>query len=264
MDMTRCPQTEDEFAAYFYALIGRTPGGPANDYEAVLSALYPWNGQLLMIPPGVGPGIKQYPGAPFFGLTQQYSGTPKARVFLPADTPDDLGYYTRCMQYVDDAAHTLSASKKQPTAQSTGLVWAWYLAGPDNAYAPIQGPDAGSGTTPPAGDYQDQIDALNDRLEALEASNATLEASNATLEERLTVVETALAGGFHAHGPVNLPIVLESLTSLRCKGDIDVTVKPGQATPPDMSAGDPPDAATIVMARELLRRLRERLEVDEP
>src|SRR6188768_1823660 len=110
-DMTRCPQTAEEFRDYFYALIGRAMGGPANDYEAVLSALYPWNGQMLMIPPGVGPGIKQYPGAPFFGLTQQFSGGPKARVFLPTNTPDELGYYTRCEQYVDDAAQTYSKTK---------------------------------------------------------------------------------------------------------------------------------------------------------
>jgi len=148
-DMTRCPQTAEEFRDYFYALIGRAMGGPANDYEAVLSALYPWNGQMLMIPPGVGPGIQQYPGAPFFGLTQQYSGGPKARVFLPTNTPDELGYYTRCEQYVDDAAQTYSKTKTQPTAASTGLMWAWYLAGPENAYAPIMGPDTpdGGGST---------------------------------------------------------------------------------------------------------------------
>jgi hypothetical protein len=42
------------------------------------------------------------------------------------------------------------------------------------------------------------------------------------------------------------------LTSLRCKGDIDVEVKRGDAMPPDMSAADPPDAATIAILRKLL------------
>ena len=37
-----------------------------------------------------------------------------------------------------------------------------------------------------------------------------------------------VGAAFRAHGPVNLPIVLESLTSLRCVGDIDVDVKPGR------------------------------------
>ena len=141
-DMNRCPQTVDEFRDYFYALIGRSMGAPADDFEAVLTRLYSWYGQSLMIPPGVGPGIVQSPDAPFYGLTQQFSGVPKARVFLPTVTPDELGYYTRCMQYVDDDPHG-----------SGGLVWAWYLAGPDNAYAPVHGPDEGgdSGHAPSGG-----------------------------------------------------------------------------------------------------------------
>jgi hypothetical protein len=147
-DMAKCPQTEQEFCEYFYALIGKSLGQPANDFEQVLSRAYPWNGQSLMIPPGVGPGIRQQPGAPFYGLTQQFSGQPKARVFLPSNTPDDLGYYTRCMQYVDDAVGTFKRTKRQPTAQDANLVWAWYLAGPDNAYAPLQ-PAEGGGTVPP-------------------------------------------------------------------------------------------------------------------
>jgi hypothetical protein len=132
-DMNRCPQTVEEFAEYFYTLIGKQRGAPANDYEQVLMRAYPWQGQTLMIPAGVGPGITQPPYAPFFGLTQQFSGVPKARVFLPTSTPDDLGYYTRCMQYVSDAP-------------GGGLMWDWYLAGPENAYTPVLPPDV----APPA------------------------------------------------------------------------------------------------------------------
>ena len=74
------------------------------------------------------------------------------------------------------------------------------------------------------------------------------------LTQRMVTIEAALANGLHAHGPVNLPIVVESLTSMRAKGDIDVAVKPGQASPPDMAAADPPDAVTIAILRRLLDR----------
>ena len=149
-DLNRCPQTEGEFAEYFYTLIGQQQGAPAHSWESVLSATYVWKGQWLRIPDGVGPGITQPPDAPFFGLTQQWSGGPKGRVFLPTNTPDDLGYYTRCMQYLDDApgtyAATAAAGKPSPNFQSvkTGsLVWAWYyVAG--TAYAPVTGADGNS------------------------------------------------------------------------------------------------------------------------
>lgn len=240
-DMTRCPQTEAEFRDYFYALIQRTFGAPATDWEAVMSAAYPWGDDRLPIPEGVGPGITQQPGAPFFGLTQQYSGAPKGRVFLPSNTPDELGYYTRCEQYLDDAAQTYSKSQQQIDPKSTGLVWAWYLAGPANAYAPIQGPDAGGGTTPPpsggGGLTEAQVQAM------IDASLAPLIAQ--------------LAQPLRAHGPVNLPIVFESLTSLRCKGDIDVDVKPGQATPPPDTSSEPSDLATVVMLKKLVARRNE-------
>jgi hypothetical protein len=196
-----------------------------------------------MIPPGVGPGILQPPDAPFFGLTQQYSGGPKGRIFLPTDVPDDLGYYTRCLQYLDDAVGTYEKSKTPVSASSTGLVWSWYwVAGQE--YAPVTGADGG-GTVPP------DTSALEARVTALEEVSAAMGEEMDDLVQRVTKIEHALMDGLHAHGPINLPIVLESLTSLRCKGDIDVAVKPGQATPPDMSAGDPPDAATIAILRKL-------------
>ena len=81
---------------------------------------------------------------------------------------------------------------------------------------------------------------------------AALEEAYAAMADDLLEMQTILAGGLHAHGPINLPIVLESLTSLRCKGDIDVQVKPGQAIPPSMDSSDPPDAATIAILRRLI------------
>lgn len=75
---------------------------------------------------------------------------------------------------------------------------------------------------PPTNDTQEQIDALADRVE-------TLEAMVLAQGDELATLTAALAQGFHAHGPVNLPIVFQSITSLRAKGDIDVNVIPGQA-----------------------------------
>jgi hypothetical protein len=86
----------------------------------------------------------------------------------------------------------------------------WAKCGPPPI--PTAGPEPGPDPEPPP------PDDLTARVEALEAQMAALEAT--------------LAGGFHANGLVNLPVVLESLTSLRARGDIDVEVKPGQATPP--------------------------------
>jgi hypothetical protein len=246
-DMTRCPQTEEEFQEYFYTLIGRTYGAPADGWEAVMEAAYPWQGHMLVIPPGVGPGERQYPDAPFFGLTQQYSGGPKGRIFLPTDTPDELDYYTRCLQYLDDAAGTYAAAKKQVSAKSTGLVWSWYwVAG--HEYAPVSSADAGT----PADDDAAWKAAVEAEIIALKEVNAAMGEEMDDLVQRVTTIETVLREGLHAHGPVDLPIVLRSLTSLRAIGDIDVEVKRGDAIPPDMSAADPPDAATIAILRRLL------------
>lgn len=237
-DVTRCPQTEEEFEAYFYTLIGRVYGEPATNWEAVMEAAYPWQGHQLNIPPGVGPGIMQPPDAPFFGLTQQYSGGPKGRIFLPSNTADENGYFTRCLQYLDDAVGTYSTSKKQVTASSSGLIWSWYwVAG--HEYVPVTEADG------PAPD-----DSLEARVTALEAVTAAEGEEQDDLVQRVTVIENLLANGLHAHGPINLPIVLEEGPSLRCKGDIDVAVKPGQATPPDMSA-NPPSTGKLAL---LLRR----------
>jgi len=246
-DLTRCPQSEEEFHEYFYALIGRDYMAPADGWEAVMEASYDWQGHQLNIPPGVGPGIRHPPDAPFFGLTQQYSGGPKGRIFLPTEIPDELGYYTRCMQYLDDAVGTYEKSKKQVTSTSSGLIWSWYwIAGAE--YSPVSDADAG---TPPDSDAAWKA-AVEAEIIALKEVNAAMGEEMDDLVERVTRIEHALANGLHAHGPINLPIVLESLTSLRCKGDIDVQVKPGQAIPPNMDAGDPPDAATIALLRHLI------------
>jgi len=146
-DMSRCPQNEEECKAWFYDGIGRYIGGPANDWEAVMEA--------CGLPPGYGPGVVPNASMPYFAHTQQYSGGPKGRIFLPTATPDELGYYTVCIQYLDDAKQTYSKgrnAKQDFKSVKSGLVWSWYkVAG--TVYAPVQGPDAGTtpGTPPPSG-----------------------------------------------------------------------------------------------------------------
>lgn len=79
--------------AYFFALIGRTEGSPAPDWEGVLAA--------SGIPNGHPPHVQSDPRV-HYGITQQVGmGGPRGVLFLPTDTPDDLGYYTRQIQVVD-------------------------------------------------------------------------------------------------------------------------------------------------------------------
>jgi len=136
-DMSRCPQNEDEAFDWFYQGIGQTPGAPADNWESIMTN--------CGLPPGFGPGIKPDASMPFFAFTQQFSGAPKGRIFLPSDQPDENGYYTRCIQYLDDAPGTYSAKHdpKATFASATGLIWSWYLAGPNNPYVPVQGASNG-------------------------------------------------------------------------------------------------------------------------
>jgi hypothetical protein len=155
-DMSRCPQTEEEAKQWFFQGIGKVIGQPANDWETVMNS--------CGLPPGYGPNVRPDASMPYFAFTQQYSGGPKGRMFLPTAIPDELGYYTRCMQYLDDAAQTYSKTrnaKENFNAKSGGLVWAFYwVAG--NEYAPVQG--AQGGTQPPAtgGLTEAQVQAMID------------------------------------------------------------------------------------------------------
>ena len=207
--------------AYFWHITGKAPNEPADDYAEVL--------REVGLPAGYPPYAMPTANG-FYGLTQQIGsdGRIAGRIFLPTQMPDELGYHSAPVSPLKDA----------PTPGK--LLWEWRpLGGPP--YVPWITEDATGNGTPPAPEDEGELLA---RVEDLEA--------------RVLVIESTLANGLHAHGPINLPIVLESLTSLRCKGDIDVAVKPGQATPPDMSA-DPPDAATIAILRRLLDRDEEPL-----
>jgi len=217
--------TSADYQTLFFSTIGRAPGQPADDYELVLGS--------SGIPAGYGPHVVPDASMPFSAMTQQIGtdGRIAGRVFLPTAEPDPNGYYT----------HPFSPLRDGPTPGS--LLWEWRdLGGP-----PVVTPGEAGGTVP-----SDDLAALTARVTALEEVNAGMGEEMDDLVARVTAIEAALANGLHAHGPINLPIVLESLTSLRCKGDIDVAVKPGQAIPPTGTTADPPDAATIAILRRLI------------
>jgi hypothetical protein len=85
---------------------------------------------------------------------------------------------------------------------------------------------------PPSTDLIERVEALE---EVVHSQGEEIDQLSDQVTALTSKFEEFVTNGLHAHGPVDLPIVLESLTRLRAKGDIDVEVKPGQATPPDMS-----------------------------
>lgn len=164
-DMSRCPQNEEEAKNWFYDGIGRTLGTAADGWESVMAN--------CGLPPGYGPGTVPNALMPFFAITQQFSGSPKGRLFLPTSIPDENGYYTRCIQYLDDAVGTHSkaaqaaAKGKKPlpqisTASASGLIWSWYyIAGYE--YDPVWD-ETGSAPspTPGGGLSQEEIQSMID------------------------------------------------------------------------------------------------------
>lgn len=118
------------------------------------------------------------------------------------------------------------------------------------------GGDTGGGGTGDFAALEARVTALEARVGEVEAQLDELRTANAALDERLSRVEATQAQPFRAHGPVDLPIVLESLTRLRAKGDIDVDVKPGEAVPPPTVDSDGPDLVDVVVLKRVIDRLR--------
>ena len=81
------PQDEAAYKTYFFGLIGKAEGDPANDWEAVLTD--------SGIPNGLDVGVVPTDSMPFYALTQQIgAGGVRGRLFLPTSTADGLGYYS--------------------------------------------------------------------------------------------------------------------------------------------------------------------------
>jgi hypothetical protein len=100
------------------------------------------------------------------------------------------------------------------------------------------------------------LEALAQRLDVLELEVEALGDQVAAHDQRLAALEAAAGQPLHCHGPVDLPIVLESLTSLRARGDINVAVTPGEATPPDPPSDSGTSLADVVVLKRVLDRIR--------
>lgn len=172
-DLSRCPQTEAEARSWYFAGIGRAIGGPADDYEAVMSG--------AGLPPGYEPGVVPHAGMPYFAFTNmESSGVSRGRIFLPTKYPDDLDYYTRQIQVIADG----------PTPGS--LVWAWqYISG--QQYFPVQGAEDGGsgGGTPDDGDLASRVETLEAMVEQQGEELEALHVELNTLTDRVTALEGA-------------------------------------------------------------------------
>jgi hypothetical protein len=81
---------------WFFNLIGRPKGSDASDWYSVMVR--------TGIPDGLGPWQKPARNASHHGITQQSgAGGPRGRLFLPTETPDDLGYFTRPVDILEDS-----------------------------------------------------------------------------------------------------------------------------------------------------------------
>lgn len=93
------PTTMDQWEAYFFGLINRTKGSPANDYETVLNGLKD-QGMKVNPTPGEVPQVSW----PFYGMSVMIDagGHPRGRIWLPTPTPDANNYYTHEIQVIGD------------------------------------------------------------------------------------------------------------------------------------------------------------------
>lgn len=193
-DLSRCPQTEEEAKAWFFQGIGYAIGGPANNYEAVLSA--------CGLPPGYGPGVVPTAAMPYFAFTNMESGgVSRGRIFLPTAQPDGNNYYTRQIQVIADDPNFVGS-----------LVWAWqYISG--HAYAPVQGAsgeggsgEGGNGGSGGGGLTAEQVAAM------IDAAIAPLEqqiANAVKLGDKIALrTNSGLLAGIQGGGPteVDAPI----------------------------------------------------------
>src|SRR5262245_44199326 len=117
-----------------------------------------------------------------------------------------------------------------------------YAPGENGYWWPPQ-PVDGTGPVPPTpGDLEERVEYLESTVAAQQQAIVELQTQSgeyanaiADLTARVGALESEKQQPLKAYGPINVPIVFESITSLRAKGDISVAVMPGEAEPPEMS-----------------------------
>ena len=119
----------------------------------------------------------------------------------------------------------------------------------ENGYwwPPNEVDDSGNGGEVPGSNYvtQDQLALVQSQVDTHTLQITANAEAIAALKAQI----------LHTHGPVDLPVILDGF-SLRARGDIDVAVKPGEATPPEASGSNPPTLLDIAVLRKLLDRIR--------
>lgn len=121
---------------------------------------------------------------------------------------------------------------------------------PTKELAQIDGDTDGGGTpTPPS-------DALQQQVDALEATVIQQQEAITVLTNDVKAIMDLLEKGLHCQGPVDLPIVVENWNRMRAKGDIDVTVKSGQAVPPTPS-DQTFTAVDLAVLKKLIAKLKQ-------
>ncbi len=154
---------------YFFHIIGKREGEPANDHEMVVKRAMLDKGAQQNVPEGELPGRDW----PFKAIAVMVSGgVARGRLFLPSNVAQigDNGnrWYTKDVQYIADGPG--------------GLVWKWTEMG--GVYVPIQviygeetgGGDGGTDTGNGDGgdqnqELQTQIDELKRQLDELKKSS---------------------------------------------------------------------------------------------
>lgn len=155
------------------------------------------------------------------------------------------GHAVDAMMYRTEPDHAIDIIQGAGDQVPTNPTWGETESGGQEWMAPI--PVSGGGEMPPPTTDNSVKDAEQDQR------IATLESTVSTMAQELTKLQDTLTAGLRAHGPIDVPIVVESLSRMRAKGDIDVQVKTGQATPPTPSDSEV-TLIDIVALKRILNR----------
>ncbi len=182
--------------AYFFYIIGKREGDPADDFEAVITEKMVNRGAQLNVPANQLPKLEWK----FKAIAVMTSGrTPRGRLFLPSNVAqhgdDGNQWFTQDVQYIADGP-------------DGGLIWKWRVLG--GTYVPIHVIHGVNHPTPPVqppiepepppdgGDQhqelQAQIDELQRAVKRLE-DNAMMYNQNTAIRMDSGQVLSADGGG---------------------------------------------------------------------
>jgi len=152
--------TEQQVKDYWFGLIGKREGDPADDYRQVMQRLIDQGMQVNFVPEEQA---KHNPDATFRGIkiVKDGNGTIRGNIQVPAHQRDDNGYYTHEFLVIRDRV------QGQPPFVGP-FDWGWHDRGGGTLYLLDEGSGGGEqpggpGTTPPAGGMTpEQVQAMID------------------------------------------------------------------------------------------------------